>query len=70
MIICAVVVVEGRDREHEPRTERADPRKSNKGVVLAVGVAEELTLRAGVVWVEGHLIEITPQLREQAQLVL
>ena len=63
-------MVEGRDREHESRTEGADPGKSNKGVVLAVGIAEELTLRAGVVWIEGDLIEVAPQLRDQAELVL
>ncbi len=70
LIVCSVVVIEGRDCKHKPWTERANPGKSRKGIVFTVGVAKELALRARIIRVEGDLVEVPPQLRDQAELIL
>ncbi len=70
-VVGAVVMEEWRNRQHQPRAERAHPRKGGKGIVFPVGIAQR---HAGtierIVRVKRHLVIVPARLRNEAQLIL
>src|SRR5580658_6619624 len=82
-VVAAVVMVEGRDRHHELRTERVNPGEDHARIGLALTVAKsdarplraEIICRDGPVFdvvrirIVGDLEVVAPKRRHQAQLV-
>src|SRR4029077_19665375 len=70
LVVRSVEVIEGRNREHQSWAKRTYPGKRHEGIGLTIHIVKECTLGVWIVGIEGHLVEIASDLRDQPQLVL